>query len=1036
MLDWLVIWGATQAVGFVFKPILEELAIDATKDWVKDLFKDNISKVVRLPSKEPLDKAAGQALKEFLQLVQEELEIVDVEEEELKEYIKPLKQFFQDKSVRETLGEAFQPGCLGINTQALVTIWNQLDLLTLPDEFNWERVSKLYLKKVKAIVRESDDLRQIFDFINNEDNTNNIREITGIAPDFDLIKYRDGIQEKYGNLKLDSLDTSGCAYNELKLWRMFVPQNVRQVHQVLPQIHEIPKEHQKQLRETNQLESELSPAELENYKQAFYRQSPQWVFEIWNDRVWNDGETNQYVVILGDPGSGKSTLLQYIALEWAELPIKDLSLLPIPLLIELRTYIRNRESNLCRNFLEFLHQGTGIICHLNQQQLHERLKAGNAVVMFDGLDEVFEPGKREDVITDIHRFTNDYPQVRAIVTSRVIGYKPQRLKDAGFSHFMLQDLEQYQIDDFIHRWHELTFNDEAEKIRKRDRLKAAIETSSAIRELAGNPLLLTMMAILNRNQELPRDRPELYNQASRVLLHQWDVERALIEDPRLDPKTIDYRDKQAMLRQVAYYLQANEQGLNANLIASKNLEDILANYLKTIEIAEAKLVARLMINQLRIRNFILCFMGADYYAFVHRTFLEYFCAWEFVWQFKEEQSLSIEKLKNKVFGQHWQDESWHEVLRLIAGMIQPTFVGDIIKFLMKQNGNNREFLNLFLAASLLAEARNPAIISEISDKLLDKFQELIANGKTVEVGVKAVDTISNTWKNNSRVLLFLKKLAQSRTFELVRNEAVLALGRNAKESEAALCYLQNLAQSGNEIAITELVQIAGDAPETLAIIQNLVESGNETAIAELIKIAGDAAETLPILKKIVQSSGNNDLKITAFKALFRYWTDDAYTILIIKSIARFCEGITIQELERNWQDDGEVLLIFLTIAQLGDEAAEKFAKKEIKMSHFSRLRTKITDLELLDKVLRSFGITVKTDADVRGFNGQTVRADIVAVLEGNFDLGWIANSERNLGTFDLIADLWGVSQKYSQTELINSINQRYQEISKGYARFN
>jgi predicted NACHT family NTPase len=29
--------------------------------------------------------------------------------------------------------------------------------------------------------------------------------------------------------------------------------------------------------------------------------------------------------------------------------------------------------------------------------------------MFDGLDEVFDPAQREEVITDIHRFTNDYP---------------------------------------------------------------------------------------------------------------------------------------------------------------------------------------------------------------------------------------------------------------------------------------------------------------------------------------------------------------------------------------------------------------------------------------------------------------------------------------------------------------------------------------------------------------------------------------------------------------------------------------------------
>ncbi|MFM7575952.1 MAG: NACHT domain-containing protein, partial [Microcystaceae cyanobacterium] len=258
--------------------------------------------------------------------------------------------------------------------------------------------------------------------------------------------------------------------------------------------------------------------------------------------------------------------------------------------------------------------------------------------LFDGIDEIFDPVLREEVVTDIHRFSNDYAQVQVIVTSRWLGYKAQRLRDAGFRHFMLQDFEIEQIEDFIERWHDLTFTDEVDKLRKKERLMKAIQDSKAIRELAGNPLLLTMMAILNRNQELPRDRPELYNQASRVLLHQWDVERALIEDARLDPKTIDYRDKQAMLRKVAYFMQSSEKGLAGNLISATDLEAILTDYLKTIEVDQARTVARLFINQLRTRNFILCFLGADSYGSVHRTFLEYFCAWEFVWQFKETQT--------------------------------------------------------------------------------------------------------------------------------------------------------------------------------------------------------------------------------------------------------------------------------------------------------------------------------------------------------------------------------------------------------------
>ncbi|RMF28018.1 MAG: DUF1257 domain-containing protein [Cyanobacteria bacterium J083] len=92
------------------------------------------------------------------------------------------------------------------------------------------------------------------------------------------------------------------------------------------------------------------------------------------------------------------------------------------------------------------------------------------------------------------------------------------------------------------------------------------------------------------------------------------------------------------------------------------------------------------------------------------------------------------------------------------------------------------------------------------------------------------------------------------------------------------------------------------------------------------------------------------------------------------------------------------------------------------MSHFSTLRTKISDSEILVNSLRDLGITTKTNADVRGYNGQKVRADIVAVLEGEYDLGWSENSD---GTFDLIADLWGVAKKHNQTELINSINQKY-----------
>ncbi len=559
MLDWLVVWGVTSAVRFVFKPILEDLAKelkdlakDATKDWVKDLFKDclkdRFEKVVQLMSKEPLDIAAGKALKEFLQMVQDGLEYAGLEEQqELRQYIKPLKQFIKNKSVQEILGSAFQEDCEVLDTRTLAQTWKDLNLPSLPDEFNWEKVGKRYLKNVKEIIRESDDLRKILDSQALEEIAQNTKEMAGIVPDFDLIKYRDGIKERYANLKLESLDTSGYAYNELKLWRMFIEQNVRESQEFLPQFYEIPKEYQRKLIESGQLEAELSLEKLKRYRKYYYQQPIRPILEVIKD------EEYKYLVILGDPGSGKSTLLQYIALEWAELPIKELPLHPIPLLIELRRYMRSQEPpQQCKTFLEFIHRSSSWVGHLNQNDLHEYLKAGKAVLMFDALDEVFDLGKREDVISQIHNFTQDYPNVQVIVTSRVIGYKPQQLRDAEFYHFMLQDLESEQIDDFIQRWHDLTYKNEEEKVRKRERLKRAIKDSAAIQELAGNPLLLTMMAILNRNQDLPRDRATLYGRSSELLLYKWDLEAKLLEDPELKSVDIDYQDKQAILRDVAY----------------------------------------------------------------------------------------------------------------------------------------------------------------------------------------------------------------------------------------------------------------------------------------------------------------------------------------------------------------------------------------------------------------------------------------------------------------------------------------------------
>ncbi|MBD2445995.1 HEAT repeat domain-containing protein [Nostoc sp. FACHB-152] len=1017
--EWVATWIATKTAGFLVKTIInEEFVKDFVKDYTKDFFKNtfNIALTERF-KQEPLQKAAVMAVTEYLELMQQDLDDSELPEDEIKKYTPRLKQFLKNSQVKEILGNAFQNDCQTVDTKRLEEIWYELNSsYPLPDDFNWKRVGKKYVQKVKNIIHELPELRETFDSKNLEQTKGYTKEIAGIIPEFDLQQYQESIRERYGNLKLDSLDTSGYAYNELKLWRMFIAQNVREVHQVLHQVHELPKEHLKRLRESDQIEAEIQAEELERYKRVYLEQPIRSVLDVVNDKT-----TYKYIVILGDPGSGKSTLLQYLTLNWAESPVDNVISLPIPLLIELRTYMRRREDKECHNFLEFFHKCSGVVTHLNQHKIHEQLKAGNAVVMFDGLDEVFDHGKREDVITDIHRFTNDYPNVQVIVTSRKIGYKMQRLRDAEFHHFELQDLDSEQIQNFIHRWHELTFSDEADKIRKRERLQRGIENSKAITELAGNPLLLTMMAILNRNQELPRDRVTLYEQASRVLLHQWDVEAKLLRFSDIDPYTIDLKDKQAMLRQVAYKMQAAETGLAGNLISKDELEETLISYLRERRVTSEIKIARLLIEQLRERNFILCFLGADYYAFVHRTFLEYFCAWEFVKQFEKRgtaNGLTIEAIKTDVFGKHWQDEKWHEVLLLIAGMIEEEFVGDIIDYLMSLDGEEEKFINLFLAAKCLTEVRNCSVIKSV-DKLLNRLKNLTQydlwyyydsgrNHKETqlvrEIRTQAVIAITSTWQDSAKTLL--RQWATANKDSDVRDTAVEQLAQVYKDDPDTKTLLRQLASADEDsyvrwTAVEQLAQVYKEDPDTKTLLRELASADKDsyvrqTAVQQLAQVYKDDPDTKTLLHERVSADKDSVVQMIAVRQLAQAYKDDPDTKTLLCQLVSadkdsIVQATAVRQLAQAYKDDPDTKTLLCQLASADkDSIVQMTAVRQLAQAYKDDPDTKTFLQELVNADKNSYvrrtavqqlAQVYKEDPDTKTLLRQLASADKDSVVQ-------------------------------------------------------
>jgi predicted NACHT family NTPase len=201
---------------------------------------------------------------------------------------------------------------------------------------------------------------------------------------------------------------------------------------------ELPKDVRRRLLEAGDLESDELLEELDREllmaaQAAHTATAARPVLEVIAD------PGRRQLVLLGDPGAGKSTLLRYLALAMTAsadaVEVKDdsgggaLAGLAdwLPLLVELRAYADT--SWRCGRWAD-----ATILDYLDHLLAQQRLGLprdvldgylrddGRAVVMFDGLDELFDPAQRADTARRISAFAATYPRARVIVTSRVTGY--------------------------------------------------------------------------------------------------------------------------------------------------------------------------------------------------------------------------------------------------------------------------------------------------------------------------------------------------------------------------------------------------------------------------------------------------------------------------------------------------------------------------------------------------------------------------------------------------------------------------------------
>ena len=99
------------------------------------------------------------------------------------------------------------------------------------------------------------------------------------------------------------------------------------------------------------------------------------------------------------------------------------------------------------------------------------------------------------------------------------------------------------------------------------------------------------------------------------------------------------------------------------------------------------------------------------------------------------------------------------------------------------------------------------------------------------------------------------------------------------------------------------------------------------------------------------------------------------------------------------------------------------------MSHFSRIRTTFRRREALIQCMQELGYTVETDTTITGYHGQH-NVDIAVKKSGRYCLGFVENPE---GTYDMVADWWGISGK-GEKKIAEELNHQAETIQKEYAK--
>lgn len=333
----------------------------------------------------------------------------------------------------------------------------------------------------------------------------------------------------------------------------------------------------------------------------------------------------QSFALIGRPGSGKTTLVNVMAIayarDWVEklFGVKESRL---PLLLRLKDFTSPKP-------LPFLLaeplNATG--CSITPEFIEKQLQIGRCIVFLDGLDETPRKLRKAEIVPWIQNSMAQYSKNRFVISSR--GPEWDEARVARLPRLTILDLSWPQIRSLIEKWESRmrkNIQDRQGQTKKKPiGLFQVLEQlgSQEVRELAKNPLLLTLMIILNENGiAIPIRKHDVYSTFIKVLLGEWEESKNVTFPGFLESHEIQSR--LSFFGELSLFLLRNK---------FDNIDLTVPEIFEKCEELQAKLFSKPtttvkdLLDRVSRRSGLIVQSTENSYSFVVRGFFEFLAAY-------------------------------------------------------------------------------------------------------------------------------------------------------------------------------------------------------------------------------------------------------------------------------------------------------------------------------------------------------------------------------------------------------------------------